>query len=206
MARTPQDPKIRIDEILDVAEPLFAANGYQKTTISDIAQKLGVAQGMLYYYFKSKDEIFEALLNRQLPAFLTEIEKVSYSDTISPSHKIEFVIHTILQVVQYKGIDLLLNFLRDDKHLHIHAKLSRQAMLMLKPCLLKIIKEGTQTNCFHVTHPQATINFVLSIMTCLTDALCEDFSEEMLLYHLRMAETLIEKALGMAEKTLHLSL
>jgi len=206
LVRTPRDPKIRINEILDVAEPLFSANGYRKTTISDIAQKMGVAQGMLYYYFKSKDEIFEALLNRQLPSFLAEIEKVSYSNTVFPSRKIELVIHTILQAVQYKGIDVLLNFLRDAKHLHIHEKLSRQAMLMLKPCLIKIIEEGTQTNCFHVTHPQTAVNFILSIMVCLTDALCKKFSKELLVYHLRMAETLIEKALGMAENTLHLSL
>jgi len=206
LARTPQDPKIRIDEILDAAEPLFSANGYRKTTISDIAQELGVAQGMLYYYFKSKDEILEALLNRQLPSFLTEIEKVSYCDTISPTHKIELLIHTILQVIQYKGIDLLLNFLRDEKHLHIHQRLSRQAMLMLKPCLLKIITEGTQTKCFHVTHPQTASSFILSIVNCLTDALCEKFSDELIVHHLRMTEALIEKTLGMPEKTLHLSL
>lgn len=206
MARPPQDHKIRIDEILDAAEPLFSANGYRKTTISDIAQELGVAQGMLYYYFKSKDEILEALLNRQLPSFLAEIEKVSYSDTISPSHKIELLAHTILQVIQYKGIDLFLTFLRDEKHLHIHQKLSRQAMLMLKPCLLKIIKEGTQTKCFHVTHPQTAINFILSILNCLTDALCENSSDELMVHHLRMTEALIEKTLGMPEKTLHLSL
>jgi len=66
LAKIPQDPRIRIDEILDAAEPLFSANGYRKTTISDIAQELGVAQGMLYYYFKSKDEILEALIEKTL--------------------------------------------------------------------------------------------------------------------------------------------
>ncbi|HAK72354.1 MAG TPA: TetR/AcrR family transcriptional regulator, partial [Sporomusaceae bacterium] len=65
MARTPQDPQIRITEILDTAEQLFSDKGYRGTTISDIAKTMGTAQGMLYYYFKSKEEILEALINRQ---------------------------------------------------------------------------------------------------------------------------------------------
>lgn len=208
MARPPQDPKIRMDEILDAAEPLFSANGYRKTTISDIAQELGVAQGMLYYYFKSKDEILEALINRGLSAFLTVIEKISYSDTISPSDKIELLINTVLQGAYDNGSghDLLLTFFNDEKRLHISQKILRQALLIFKPCLLKIIKEGIQTKCFYVTHPQTIISFIISILMCLSDALCEKLSDELIVYHLRMAEVLIEKTLGMPEKTLHLSL
>jgi AcrR family transcriptional regulator len=48
-----------MDEILDVAEPLFAVKGYRKTTIGDIAKELNVAQGMLYYYFKSKEKFWK---------------------------------------------------------------------------------------------------------------------------------------------------
>ena len=47
MARPMQDPNIRIDEILDAAEPLFFTKGYKKTTITDITSKMGVAKGMI---------------------------------------------------------------------------------------------------------------------------------------------------------------
>lgn len=76
MARPMQDPNIRIDEILDVAEPLFFTNGYKKTTITDITNKMGVAKGMIYYYFRSKEEILEAIINRQTQVLLIHIKEI----------------------------------------------------------------------------------------------------------------------------------
>ncbi|MDF2571911.1 MAG: transcriptional regulator, TetR family, partial [Sporomusa sp.] len=74
MARPFQDPQIRITEILDTAEHLFTVKGYFGTTISNIAKEMGVTQGMFYYYFKSKEEILEALLNRQVTSNISEIK------------------------------------------------------------------------------------------------------------------------------------
>lgn len=54
MARPPQDPQVRITEILNAAEPLFCPKGYHETAISDIAQKMGVAYGVVYYYLNLK--------------------------------------------------------------------------------------------------------------------------------------------------------
>jgi len=76
MSRTPQDPSVRMNEILDVADYLFFTKGYDATTINDIAKKMGVAQGMLYYYFKSKEEILEKLLDRHADSLMTEIKNI----------------------------------------------------------------------------------------------------------------------------------
>ncbi|WP_371379355.1 TetR/AcrR family transcriptional regulator [Sporomusa aerivorans] len=205
MARTPQDPQIRIDEILDAAEPLFSANGYRKTTISDIAKQMGVAQGMLYYYFKSKEEILEALINRQISTLLTDVKKTASSPDTIPPRKIEFMIYALFRTAQYKD-GLFLDFLYDEKHLHIKNKIFRQATLLLKPWLLKIIEEGARKHYFHVSHLPTAMTFIMSIMLCLGDSLCEKIPEEIMAHHLNMAESLIEKALGIPEKSLHFSL
>jgi AcrR family transcriptional regulator len=47
--------------IIDAALDLFRANGYRRTAMEDIARAANVAKGTLYIYFKSKDELFEAL-------------------------------------------------------------------------------------------------------------------------------------------------
>ena len=78
MARPPQDPQVRITEILNAAEPLFYSKGYHETAISDIAQKMGVAYGVVYYYFKSKEELLEALINRELSDFISKIKALGY--------------------------------------------------------------------------------------------------------------------------------
>lgn len=49
------------DAILAVAEEMFAVMGYSKTTIEQVADALGVTKPYVYYYFSSKQEIFETL-------------------------------------------------------------------------------------------------------------------------------------------------
>lgn len=52
----------RRQEILDAAMRVFYEKGYENTTISDIALKMGVAQGLIYRYFKSKEALFDGAL------------------------------------------------------------------------------------------------------------------------------------------------
>ena len=53
--RISKEPEERKQEILETAMKLFAQNGFEKTSISDIAREIGVAQGLCYRYFPSKD-------------------------------------------------------------------------------------------------------------------------------------------------------
>jgi AcrR family transcriptional regulator len=52
--------------ILKVAEEVFARYGLSKTTIEDIAQAAGVGKSSIYYYFKNKDDIFRAVIEKQV--------------------------------------------------------------------------------------------------------------------------------------------
>lgn len=63
MTRITKEPEVRKQEILDTAMELFYQNGYNKTSITDIAKKIGIAQGLCYRYFKSKEELFDTALD-----------------------------------------------------------------------------------------------------------------------------------------------
>lgn len=56
----------REERILDAAAQLITHYGYDKTTVSDIAQEAGVSKGAIYLHFDSKDALFEALLMREV--------------------------------------------------------------------------------------------------------------------------------------------
>lgn len=62
----------REQRILDAAVELFVHYGYDKTTVSDIAQKAGISKGAIYLHFTSKDDLFEALLVQEMTTY-TEI-------------------------------------------------------------------------------------------------------------------------------------
>ena len=55
--RITKNPKVRKQEILDTALKLFGEKGYENTSIADIAKAIGVAQGLCYRYFPSKEAL-----------------------------------------------------------------------------------------------------------------------------------------------------
>ncbi|WP_378953062.1 TetR/AcrR family transcriptional regulator [Pelosinus sp. sgz500959] len=204
MARTPQDPNIRINEILDAADYLFFTQGYHATTISDIAKKMGVAQGMLYYYFKSKEDVLETLLDRHVSSLISEIKNIICL-TKTPPEKIALAIASVLHKASYKD-GLLLNMLYDTQNLHLKVQLFRQIELALSPWLLKIIDDGILNQNFCVSHSPTAVDYILVIVDFLSEALYQKTSADIFSFRLRMAEALIEKALGMQENTIHILL
>lgn len=69
MATAKSENEEREQRILDSALDLIVHYGYDKTTVSDIAQAAGVSKGAIYLHFASKDELFEALLLRELQSY-----------------------------------------------------------------------------------------------------------------------------------------
>ena len=62
--RIVKEAEERKEEILDVAEKLFAAKGFDHTSTNDILEGVGIARGTLYYHFRSKEEILDAVIER----------------------------------------------------------------------------------------------------------------------------------------------
>ncbi|HEB61687.1 MAG TPA: TetR/AcrR family transcriptional regulator, partial [Bacteroidetes bacterium] len=50
------------EKILNAATELFAENGFNATSISDIAKKAGISKGLVYNYFKSKEELLDDIV------------------------------------------------------------------------------------------------------------------------------------------------
>ena len=62
--RITKEPEVRRQEILDAALQIFGEKGYEKTSIADIAKAIGVAQGLCYRYFPSKEALFDSVIEQ----------------------------------------------------------------------------------------------------------------------------------------------
>ncbi len=63
------------EAILRAAITIFARNGYFNSKVSDIAGEAGIADGTVYLYFKSKDEILHSIFDRAMAEFIAEGKK-----------------------------------------------------------------------------------------------------------------------------------
>ena len=62
--RITKEPEVRRQEILGAALQIFGEKGYEKTSIADIAKAIGVAQGLCYRYFPSKEALFDSVIEQ----------------------------------------------------------------------------------------------------------------------------------------------
>jgi AcrR family transcriptional regulator len=67
-------------QLLDAAVRVFARKGFHASRVGDIAEEAGVAHGLLYHYFRSKDQVLEAVFHENWSVLLARIASVEESD------------------------------------------------------------------------------------------------------------------------------
>ena len=85
--------------LVDVARQLFAKNGLENTTMNDIAQASGKGRRTLYTYFKSKEDIYYAVIETELERLSDKLDEVA-ARRISPQDKVIELIYTHLSMIR----------------------------------------------------------------------------------------------------------
>ena len=75
--RVVKEANVRKSEILDVAERLFRTKGFDGTSTTDILNEIGIARGTLYYHFKSKEDILDALIERMTGSLVAKASEIA---------------------------------------------------------------------------------------------------------------------------------
>mgnify|MGYP003546542876 FL=1 len=124
------------NNILKGADELFQKNGINKITMEDIAKKVGKGKSTLYYYFKSKEEIFEAIIKSEKEMFFTIIQEAIARER-SATEKIK--------VFQNMRFDMI----REKANLYaILIAETREAMEVQNKCYWRKIYDEKEINIF----------------------------------------------------------
>jgi AcrR family transcriptional regulator len=101
--------------LVDVARQLFAKQGFESTTMNDIAALSSKGRRTLYTYFKSKEEVYYAVIQTELERLSERMEEVA-NKPIAPEEKIVQLVFTHLGVIKeavYRNGNLRAEFFRD---------------------------------------------------------------------------------------------
>lgn len=82
----------RRGQLLDAALALFAQRGFDNATIKELSESAGVAQGLVYHYFRSKEALLFAVLERQ--SFLPELRRLLAVSPDRPTREVLLEIAT----------------------------------------------------------------------------------------------------------------
>ncbi|GAB4511927.1 MAG: hypothetical protein Tsb0020_29820 [Haliangiales bacterium] len=87
------------ERILNAAEQVFARSGFFQSRVSEIARDAGVADGTIYLYFKSKDDILISLFESRMER-VNQRMGAALAGLRSPSEKLDALVHTHLSMVK----------------------------------------------------------------------------------------------------------
>lgn len=157
----------RKHEIIRASAALFSEKGYDKCSVNDILNAVGIAKGTFYYYFKSKEDVLDAAVGQISEQIWEQIQKVADQKELSP---VDRIIHVLLaaRVTNPTG-EVLIREMHKTNNALLHQKTLVSILTMLTPVLTKIVEEGNAIGTFHCAYPEQSVQIVLAAALTLLD-------------------------------------
>jgi len=215
MDRIVKKRDIRKNEILDVAQNLFYTQGFDKTSINQIINQIGIAKGTFYHYFKSKYELLDAVVERLILQMKDAVQPILQNSDLTPIQKFNMVFQVIGQI-KFERREFMMELLKvmtRDENVILHQKMVARSIDFLAPILSQIIKEGITHDCFDCDYPDEVAVYIIGLSGYLNRYLTKtiiDIEEgrvdvEVFVNHIKGFESVIERMIGTKQGTLSLA-
>ncbi|WP_165211063.1 TetR/AcrR family transcriptional regulator [Streptococcus tangpeifui] len=154
-------------EILAAATQLFQEKGFEKASVNDILKVVGIAKGTFYYYFKSKEEVLEAVVDEATAVLKSRVAAVINKPNKDPKDKLAEAFQSMNITDIYGG--KLLEDMHKPKNALLHQKSLQAILHEVTPLLTGIIEEGVQAGQFDCPYPKQLVQIVLAAVATLFD-------------------------------------
>jgi AcrR family transcriptional regulator len=197
--RIVKDPKERRKDIIDMSSELFLSKGYEETSVNAIVEKLGVAKGTFYHYFKSKEEILEAVLEDYLSSYSEDIKMSTENNALNAYEKLMLVLQNILS--NNKGPEHLTKHIEDNRNARLHQMMDEKFYEKFYPIIVGVLKQGIVEGIFKVDHPEEmTEILLLGIRPFMHNHMPYFDDQQYLIRKMQALEELFNKVLGIDVK------
>lgn len=146
-------------KLVDVARQLFARKGVEDTTMNDIAVASKKGRRTLYTYFKSKDQIYMAVVESELEMLSDSMEKAA-KQSVAPDQKILDLITTHLDIVKmvvFRNGTLRADFFRDIWRVEAMRKnFDRKEIQLFR----NVLQEGKEKGIFDIDNVEITADIL----------------------------------------------
>lgn len=194
MAKTKEE---RRNEIIETAGKLFEEKGYEQTQVQDIVNEIGVAKGLFYYYFKSKDEVMEELADRYADTIIDAVNKLIDKD-IATFDKINRIFQIFIDSAEKKfGIFMgILNVKNGITHERIFFNVGKKMV----PLVTEFILSGNDNGECNCSDPKFITEFLVSGLFNIMNQISPDEKIDYLKEKLPTIKTMILKLYNFAEQ------
>jgi AcrR family transcriptional regulator len=173
MTRTVKDPDERRSELITCAQKLFYAKGYESTSVRDIVIEAGVAKGTFYYYFDSKQEILEAMIDELVSYSLSLIKPIVEDPTLTATEKWiqAFRIIGNWKTDRVEEMRALLIMMHADENVLLRYRTNIKTVDALSVELAKIVAQGANEGVFNTEFGEEAAKIALGGSVSLADVM-----------------------------------
>jgi AcrR family transcriptional regulator len=197
------DPEVRRQQFIKAAEELFRQKGYDKVTMSEIADKVGVSHGAYFYYYKSKEELMRAVIVNSVRENEQNLRTLALDREKTALEKIQSLLS--MTITAYTSEHEFMEFAYGYGNADIFREYTRMSRAANVPLLTEILKQGNKEGSFNVKYPEDTMEYLLFVFENLYDIIAETRGQrEVFLRKMRALEILFCRALGTKEKAISL--
>lgn len=162
--------KTKRDMILDAMQELMNESSGNAISVSDIARKAGIGKGSIYYYFPSKNDIMEAVIERSYSMAIEKSKELATTANISAFKKMEIIFRACIEASsELKRQEECSSFMELQQSALTHQKFISFLIKNLKPILSDIILQGMEEGSLTCEYPQEIAEIVLIILTVKLD-------------------------------------
>lgn len=202
--RIVKEAQERKNEILDVAQRLFGTKGFDNTSTNDILNEIGIARGTLYYHFKSKEDILNAMIERTTGRLLAQARSLVNRQELPVLQRLAMIIQA-LNISDEWG-DKLMEQLHRPQNALMRQKMQERLLAEMHPLLTGLIEEGIAQGICRTDYPAEVAEMTFLYANTAFDDLVEYSEEERrrkadaFIYNL---ERLLEMEQGSLRETMH---
>lgn len=175
--RVVKEAEERKNEILDVAERLFGAKGFDNTSTNDILNEIGIARGTLYYHFKSKEEILDAMIDRMMNRLLEKAKAIADQKDVPVLQRLTMMM-LVLNVNDSNFGQELLEQVHKPQNALMHQKMEKCLLSGINPIITALIKEGIAHGICQTDYPEEVAEMTFLYVNTIFDDLMEHSEEE----------------------------
>lgn len=175
--RVVKEAEERKNEILDVAERLFGTKGFDSTSTGDILDEIGIARGTLYYHFKSKEEILDAMISRMTKRLVENAEAIAAQKDVPVLQRFTMMMLSLNVSDDSFGQELLAQAHKPQNAL-MHQKMEKCLLSGINPIITGLIKEGIAQGICQTDYPEEVAEMTFLYANTVFDDLMEHSEEE----------------------------
>lgn len=174
--RVVKEAEERKNEILDAAEKLFGAKGFDHTSTNDILNEIGIARGTLYYHFKSKEDILDAMIERITRQLIAKATDIVQKKEIPVLQRLTMTIMA-LHVNNELGLEVMQQVHKPQNAL-MHQKMQETLLSGVNPLITGLIEEGIQQDIFRTDYPAEAVEMTMLYSSTAFDSMTVYTEEE----------------------------